>query len=96
MFVPMKATHQIPVMRDGLQVRSYLEELACLGTVVLVKVGELRELSMIDGFMADGSAEVENRKGSGITTGILEAGSNGARTLPMASNKVLPEILIPN
>ena len=40
--------------------------------------------------------EVENRKGSGMTTGILEAGNIGSRTLPMASNKVLPEILIPS
>ena len=65
--------HQIPVMRDGLQGRSYLEELDCLGTVLLVKVGELRE--MVDGFMADSLVESENRKGSGMTTGILEAGS---------------------
>ena len=74
-------------MRDGLQGRSYLQELDGLGTV---KVGGLRELSMVDGFMADGLVEAENRKSSGITTGILEAGSTGARTLPMASNKVLP------
>ena len=38
----------------------------------------------------------EKRKGSGLTTGILEAGSTGARRLPMASNKVLLEILTPN
>ena len=37
--------------------------------------------------MADGLVEVEKRKGSGMTTGILEAGSTGARMLPMASNK---------
>ena len=73
---------------------SYLEELGCLGTVFLAKVGGLRELSMVDGFMADGLVEAEKRKGSGMTTGILEAGSTGPRTLPMASNKVLPEILI--
>ena len=51
---------------------------------------------MIDGFMADGLVEAENRKGSGMITGILEARSTRARTLPMASNKVLPEIPIPN
>ena len=39
--------------------------------------------------------ETEKRKGSGLTTGILEAGSTGARIQPMASNKVFPEILIP-
>ena len=37
----------------------------------------------------------EKWKGSGLTTGILEAGSTGARKLPMASNKVLPEMLTP-
>ena len=86
-------------MRDGLQGSSYLEELDCLGTVLLVNGGGgggVRELSMVDGFMADGLVEVENRKGSGMTTGILKTGSTGARTLPMASNKVLPEMLIPN
>ena len=90
-------------MRDGLQGRSYLEELDCLGTVLLVTVGGgggggggLRELSMVDGFMADGLVEAEKRKGSGMTTGILEVGSAGPRKLPMASNKVLPEILIPS
>ena len=31
-----------------------------------------------------------------MMTGILEAGSTGVRTLPVASNKVLPEILIPH
>ena len=91
MFVPLKTKQQIPVMRDGLQERSYLEELSFLGTVFLVKVGGLRELRM-----ADGLVEVENQKGSGMTTGILEAGSTGARTPAMASNKVLPEILTPN
>ena len=60
-------------MRDGLQGRSYLEELDCLGTVLLVKVGELKE--MVDGFMADSLVEAENQKGSGMTTRILEAGS---------------------
>ena len=46
--------------------------------------------------MADRFVDVENRKGSGMPTGILEAGSTGARTLPMESNKVLPEMLIPS
>ena len=88
--------YQIPVMRDGLQGRSYLEELDCLETVLLVKTGGLREFSMVHGFVADGLVEVEKRKGSGMTTGILEAGSTGAQIRPMASNKVFPEILIPN
>ena len=49
---------------------------------------------MTDGLMADGLVDAEKRKASGIMTGILEAGSTGARTLPMASKKVLPEMLI--
>ena len=85
-------------MRDGLQGRSYLEGLDCLETVLLVRVGGGggRELSMVDGFMADGLVEAEKRKGSSMTTGTLEAWSTGSRTLPMASNKVLPQILIPD
>ena len=79
-------------MRDGLQGRSYLEGLGCLGTVLLVKLGGLWEFSMVGGFVV----ETEKRKGSGLTTGILEAGSTGARIQPMASNKVFPEILIPS
>ena len=39
--------------------------------------------------------ETEKRKGSGLTTGILEAGSTGARIQSMASNKAFPEMLIP-
>ena len=53
--------------------------------------GGLRELRM-----ADGLVEVENQKGFGMMTGILEAGSTEVRTLPMVSNKVLPEILFPS
>ena len=52
---------------------AYLEDLDCLGTVLLVKVGGLREFRM-----ADGLVKVENLKGSGMTTGLLETGSTGA------------------
>ena len=62
-------------MRHGLQRKSYLEDLDCLGTVLLVKVGGLRDLRI-----ADGLVDAENRKGSCMTTEILEAGSTGART----------------
>ena len=79
-------------MRDGLQGRSYLEGLDCLGTVWLVKVGGLCGFRMAGGFVLG----AEKRKGSGLTTGILEAGSTGARKLPMASNKVFPEMLTPD
>ena len=83
-------------MRDGLQGRSYLEKLDYLGTVLLVKTGRLREFSIVDGFVTDGLVEAEKRKGSGMTIGIMEAGSTGARIQPMASNKVFPGILIPS
>ena len=81
-------------MRDGLQGRSYLEELDCSVTVLLVKAGGLREFSVVDGFVANGLVEAEKQEGSGMTTGILEARSTGARIQPMASYKVFPEILI--
>ena len=55
---------------------------------MLAKVGRLRELRI--------AVKAENRKGFGMMTGILKEGSTGARTLPMASNKVLPEIPIPS
>ena len=38
---------------------------------------------MADGFVADGLVKAEKRKGSGMATGILEAGSTGARIQPM-------------
>ena len=46
-----------------------MEELDCLRTVLLVKVGGgggggLRELTIVDGFMTDGLVKAENQKGS--------------------------------
>ena len=73
-----------------------MEELRLFGDSLVSKGRGLRELSMVDGFMADGLVELENRKGSGMRTRVLEAGSTGVQTLPMAANSVLPEILIPN
>ena len=67
-----------------------------LRTVLLVNAGGLKEFSMVDGFVADGLVEAEKRKGSGMTTGILEAGSTAVRIQPMASDKVFPEILFPS
>ena len=49
--------HQISVMGDGLQGRSYLEDLDCLGTYLLEKVGGLKDLRMVDGLV-----DAENRK----------------------------------
>ena len=53
---------------------------------MLVEVGGLRDLRMADSLMADGLVDAEDRKGSGMSTGILEGGSIAARTLPMALN----------
>ena len=39
---------------------------------------------------------VENQKGSDLLAEVLEAGSIRVQTLPMASNKVLPAMLIPS
>ena len=71
-----------------------MEDLDCLGIVLLVKVGG-RGGGGAERFKdVDGLGDAEDRKGSGMTTGSLEAGSSGARTLLMASNKVLPDMLI--
>ena len=55
-----------------------------------------KRVGMNDGCMANGLVEVENQKDSGRMTGILEAISTGVQTPPVASNKVLSEILVPN
>ena len=81
--------HQIPFMRDGLQGTSYLEGLDCLGTVLLVEAGGLRDLRM-----ADGLVDAKNWRGSGMPTGVLDAWSTEVRILPMVSNKAHPEMLI--
>ena len=39
-------------MRDGLQGRSYLEDLACLETTLLVVLGGLRGLDMAGGLLS--------------------------------------------
>ena len=39
-------------MRDGLQGRSYLEDLGCLGTALLVVLGGLRILDMAGGLVS--------------------------------------------
>ena len=39
-------------MRDGLQGRSYLEDLGCLGTTLLVVLGGLIGLGMADGLVS--------------------------------------------
>ena len=87
--------HQILVMRDGLQGREVLfRGFRLFGDILVSKGRGLRDLRMADGLMADGLVDAENWKGSGMPTGILETGSTRARTLPMASNRVLPEMLI--
>ena len=68
-----------------------MESLDCFGTVLSVELGGLMDLGMADGLM-----DAESRKGSGLPAEILEAGSTAARTLPTASNKVFPEMLIPS
>ena len=55
-------------MIDGLQGRSYLGGLDCLGTVWSVKVGGLCEFRMTGGLVLGAG----KRKGSGLTTGILK------------------------
>ena len=100
MFVPMKANidayHERWPTGEEVLFRGFRQ--SCLWTVLSVKVcvcvlgggrGRLRDLRM-----ANGLVDAENQKGFDMTTGILEAGSTGTQILPMASNKVLPEMLI--
>ena len=46
--------------------------------------------------MTGGLVEAENRKGSGMTTGILEAGSTRAEDCHWCQKRYFPEILIPS
>ena len=51
-----------------------MEDLDCLGTVLLVEVGRLRELRIVDGLV-----EAENQKGSGMTQAGYDNSDFGGR-----------------
>ena len=83
-------------MRDGLQGRSYLEDLGCLGTTLLVVLGGLRGLGMADGLVIL-EDEVNSNKVSPLVREVLGLEAVGAdgRSCPMASNRLIPVILTP-
>ena len=77
-------------MRDGLRGRSYLEDLGCLGTALLVVLGGLRDLDMAGGLVSLVDAVNLLKEVLGLEVG----GANG-RSCPMISNRLIPVILIP-
>ena len=85
-------------MRDGLQGRSYLEDLGCLGTTLLVVLGGggLRGLGMADGLVSLVDA-VNLNEDSPLLKEVLDLEVPGVdgRGCPMASNRLIPVILTP-
>ena len=83
-------------MRDGLQGRSYLEDLGCLGTALLVVLGGLRGLVMADGLVSLVDAGNLNEDSPLLKEVLgLEVGGADGRSCPMASNRLIPVILTP-
>ena len=83
-------------MRDGLQGRSYLEDLGCLGTALLVVLGGLRGLDMAGGLVSLVVA-VNLNEDSPLLREVLglEVGGADGRSCPMASNRLIPVMLTP-
>ena len=83
-------------MRDGLQRRSYLEDLGCLGTALSVVLGGLRGLDMVGGLLSLVVAVNLNEDSplSREVFGFEVRGADG-RSCPMASNRLIPVILTP-
>ena len=83
-------------MRDGLQGRSYLEDLGCLGTALLVVLGRLRGLDMAGGFVSL-IVVVNLNEDSPLLREVfgLEVWGADGRSCPMASNRLIPVMLTP-
>ena len=83
-------------MRDGLQGRSYLEDLDCLGTALLVVLGGLGGLDMADGLVSLVVAVNLNEDSPLLKEvfGLEVRGADG-RSCPMASNRLIPVMLTP-
>ena len=83
-------------MRDGLQGRSYLEDLGCLGTALLVELGGLSGLDMTDGLVSLVVA-VNLNEDSPLLREVFGYEVRGAdwRSCPMASNRLIPVMLTP-
>ena len=83
-------------MRDGLQGRSYLEDLGCLGETWLVVLGELRCLDMAGGLVSLVVAVNLNENSPLLREvfGLEVRGADG-RSCPMAPNRLIPVMLTP-
>ena len=83
-------------MRDGLRVRSYLEDLGCLGTTLLVVLEGLIGLDMAGGLVSLVVA-VNLNEDSPLLKEVLglEVGGADGRSCPMASNRLIPVMLTP-
>ena len=83
-------------MRDGLRGRSYLEDLGCLGTTLLVVLGRLIGLDMAGGLVSLVVA-VNLNEDSPLLREVLglEVGGADGRSCPMASNRLIPVMLTP-
>ena len=83
-------------MRDGLQGRSYLEDLGCLGTTLLVVLGGLKGLDMAGGLVSLVVA-VNLNEGSPLLREVLglEVGGTDGLSRPMASNRLIPVMFTP-
>ena len=83
-------------MRDGLQGGSYLEDLGCLGTTLLVVLGGLSGLDMAGGLVSLVVAVNLNEESPLLREvfGLDVRGADG-RSCPMASNRLIPVMLTP-
>ena len=83
-------------MRGGLRGRSYLKDLGCLGTTLLVVLGGLTGLDMA-GDLVSLVVAVNLNEGSPLLREVLglEVGGADGRSCPMASNRLIPVMLTP-
>ena len=88
-------------MRDGLQGRSYLEDLGCLGTALLVVLGGAERFRYGWWFSEFGSCGEFEWGFTFVNWGLWFSGGGGGggeadgRSCPMASNRLIPVMLIP-
>ena len=81
-------------MRDGLQGRSYLEDLGCLGTALLVVLGGLRVSDIAGGLVRLVVVVNLNEDSPWLREGLgLEVRGVDGRICPMASNRLIPVML---
>ena len=84
-------------MRDGLRGRSYLEDLGCLGTTLLVVLGGLSGLDIAASGLVSLVVAVNLNEDSPLLREVLglEVGGADGRSCPMESNRLIPVMLAP-